>query len=103
MGKYFINEKVDFFLRSLGHRELLLPIAIVAAIGGCITPTLVDRSYRKLYNEAHTFAISVYGDKQPPMMVSERDEWYKAMGVQPEHKPTRRQLQKFIDDCVRTN
>lgn len=83
------------------YPSLLVPIALVAIAAGIAIPTVRTHNYNRLYNEAHGYAVSFFGDKKSPMEVYERDEWLKSIGVKPGEKPTRRQLRGFIDDCIK--
>jgi hypothetical protein len=60
--------------------------------------TFSDRNYHSLYCQAHTQAITQFGDKKIPMMVAERDEWYGSMGVSNGKMPSRHQLKKFLEE-----
>ena len=80
-------------------------LTTICAVGGIFLSYFaisgwLEHQHHRLYGQAHTQAMYQFGDRQVPMMVEERDSWYKSMGVPEGKMPTSRQLNRFLNDVV---
>lgn len=61
---------------------------------------IIEGTYSKKYNEAMEKAVYEFGDKKEPLTIEEEQDWYKSMGVLKGDKPTRLQLNNYLENIV---
>jgi hypothetical protein len=82
--------------------ELLIYIVPLSFIGGCAASAIDRTMYNRKYERAQIVAAQTFGDRVQPLTQSEMQDWYDTMGVHKGKEPTRKQLNQFLDDVVKS-
>jgi len=89
---------MKYNLRTLTDKGLFQKLIAFTVVTGSVVGLIGECNHKRTYEKAESYAIRTLGDKVAPLTIDEQKEWFERMGIQKGKRPSKKQLNAFINN-----